>query len=87
MEVRLHPELLSILADLFHDASNRTQLIVATHSDRLVRFFTPDRIISTHIEDDESTRFTWGSEFDLEGWLNDYTLNQLWQMGRLARRA
>lgn len=86
-EVSLHPELLSILADLFRDASNRTQLIVATHSDRLVRFLTPDEIISTTIEDDGATRFAWGSEFDLEGWLKDYTLDQLWQMGRLGGRA
>ncbi len=86
-EVSLHPELLSILADLFRDASNRTQLIVATHSDRLVRFLTPEEIISTTIDDDGSTHFTWGTEFDLEGWLKDYTLDQLWQMGRIGGRA
>jgi len=28
--------------------------------------------------------FKWGTEFDLEGWLKDYTLDQLWQMGRLG---
>ena len=86
-EVSLHPELLSILADLFRDASDRTQLIVATHSDRLVRFLTPEEIISTTIEDDGSTHFTWGTEFDLAGWLKDYTLDQLWQMGRLGGRS
>ena len=86
-EVSLHPELLSILADLFRSASERTQLIIATHSDRLVRFLTPEEILSTTIDDDGSTHFTWGTEFDLEGWLKDYTLDQLWQMGRLGGRA
>ena len=86
-EVSLHPELLSILADLFRSASDRTQLIIATHSDRLVRFLTPEEILSTTIDDDGSTHFTWGTEFDLEGWLKDYTLDQLWQMGRLGGRA
>ena len=85
-EVSLHPELLSILADLFRDASSRTQLIIATHSDRLVRFLTPEEIISTTVDDDGSTRFSWGTEFDLEQWLKDYTLDQLWQMGRLGGR-
>lgn len=86
-EVSLHPELLSILADVFRIASERTQLIIATHSDRLVRFLTPNEIISTKIEDDGSTNFTWGTEFDLERWLKDYTLDQLWQMGRLGGRS
>lgn len=86
-EVSLHPELLSILADLFRDASSRTQLIIATHSDRLVRFLTPEEIVSTTIEDDGATNFTWATEFDLDEWLKDYTLDQLWQMGRLGGRA
>ncbi|MEW6751635.1 MAG: AAA family ATPase [Candidatus Latescibacterota bacterium] len=33
-EVSLHPELLSLLADLMREAAQRTQLVVATHSDR-----------------------------------------------------
>lgn len=86
-EVSLHPELLSVLADLFRDASSRTQLIIATHADRLVRFLKPEEIITTTIEDDGSTSFAWGSEFDLEEWLKDYTLDQLWGMGRLGGRA
>jgi predicted ATPase len=86
-EVSLHPELLSILADLFRDASSRTQLIIATHADRLVRFLKPDEVITTTMEDDGSTSFAWGTKFDLEEWLKDYTLDQLWGMGRLGGRA
>jgi predicted ATPase len=86
-EVSLHPELLSVLADLFRDASNRTQLIVATHSDRLVRFLTPDEVITTNMELDGTTTLQWGTEFDLDEWLKDYTLDQLWGMGRLGGRA
>jgi len=86
-EVSLHPELLSVLADLFRDASNRTQLIVATHSDRLVRFLTPDEVITTNMGDDGTTTFQWGTEYDLDEWLKDYTLDQLWGMGRLGGRA
>jgi predicted ATPase len=44
-EVSLHPELLSLLADLLREASHRTQLIVATHSDRLIRFLQPKEIL------------------------------------------
>ena len=37
-EVSLHPELLNLLVDLMREAARRTQLIVATHSDRFIRF-------------------------------------------------
>ena len=43
-EVSLHPEMLRLLADLMREASARTQLIVATHSDRFVRFLEPKGI-------------------------------------------
>jgi predicted ATPase len=86
-EVSLHPELLSVLAELFRDASHRTQLIVATHSDRLVRFLTPGEVITTNMGDDGTTTFQWGTEFDLDEWLKDYTLDQLWGMGRMGGRA
>ena len=45
-EVSLHPELLSLLADLLREASARTQLIVATHADRLIRFLKPSEVVT-----------------------------------------
>jgi predicted ATPase len=85
-EVSLHPELLSLLVDLMREASQRTQLIVATHSDRLIRFLKPDEVLVADLQDGEAT-LTWGSEMDLEHWLADYSLDELWQMGRLGGRA
>lgn len=86
-EVSLHPELLSLLADLFREASTRTQLIVATHADRLVRFLKPDEVIATTVEKDGTATFEWGDEFQLDTWLQEFSLDQLWQMGRLGGRA
>ena len=44
-EVSLHPDLLRLFAELMREASSRTQLIVATHSDRLIRFLRPDEVL------------------------------------------
>jgi len=85
-EVSLHPELLSILADCLREASTRTQLVVATHADRLVRFLHPDEIIVVDNADGVSA-FTRADELDLELWLQDYTLDQVWQHGRMGGRA
>ena len=84
-EVSLHPELLSVLADCLRDASKRTQLIVATHADRLVRFLNPDEVIVVDLEDGVS-KATRADELDLSVWLEEYTLDQVWEHGRMGGR-
>ncbi len=85
-EVSLHPELLSLLADLLREASNRTQLIVATHSDRLIRFLRPNEIVLMDSTDDGMSTMKWADELDLEKWMKDYSLDELWSNGRLGAR-
>lgn len=65
-EVSLHPELLGLLADLLREASRRTQLIVATHSDRLIRFLQPKEVVAMDTNDDGMTTLTWADELDLQ---------------------
>ena len=87
-EVSLHPELLSLLVDLMREASLRTHIVVATHSDRLVKFLDPKEVVVMDInEEDGAATMTWGDELDLEGWLTDYSLDEVWQMGLMGGRA
>lgn len=86
-EVSLHPELLSILADLMREASQRTQLIVATHSDRLVRFLKPEEVVVMDIMDDGAAGAVWADACDLEEWLAEYSLDEVWRMGRMGGRS
>jgi predicted ATPase len=86
-EVSLHPELLSLLADLLREASQRTQLIVATHADRLIRFLKPAEVLTINVNEDGATEITRADELDLDKWLEDYSLDALWAMGRLGGRA
>ena len=78
-EVSLHPELLKLLADLMREASKRTQLIVATHSDRLIRFLNPKEVLICDVEDGLMTA-TWADKLDLEKWLAEYSLDEIWAM-------
>jgi predicted ATPase len=86
-EVSLHPELLAILAELMRESSKRTQLIVATHSDRLIRFLEPGEVLCMDRSEEKGTQAAWGDEMGLEAWLADYSLDELWQMGRLGGRS
>jgi len=86
-EVSLHPELLSLLADLMKEAAGRTQIIVATHSDRLIRFLEPREVVVMDIGEDGCALAQWADKMDLEKWLKEYSLDEVWRMGRMGGRA
>jgi predicted ATPase len=86
-EMSLHPELLRLLADLFRSASESTQLFVATHSDCLVGFLRPEEVLIADLEDG-ATHLNWADHIDnIEQWLHDYTLDNLWELGKLGGRS
>lgn len=84
-EVSLHPELLRLLADLMREASKRTQLMVATHSDRLIRFLKPEEVLVCDAEDGLTT-MTWADKLDLDKWLAEYSLDEVWAMNLMGGR-
>lgn len=84
-ELGLHPDILPTLADLLKTASERTQLIVTTHSDILVDAMTemPECVVicEKHEGKTEMTRL---SSEELAVWLEQYRLGQLWIEGQLG---
>ena len=86
-EVSLHPEMLRLLSGLFREAATRTQLVVATHSERLVRFLDPSELMVCDLDETGGTVVTRASDLDLDNWLKEYSLDQLWGLGRLGGRA
>jgi predicted ATPase len=86
-EVSLHPELLSLLSDLMREAAQRTQLIVATHSDSFIRFLEPKEVVVMDSDDDGCTTAKWGDTLDLDEWLKEYSLDEVWRMGRMGGRS
>jgi predicted ATPase len=86
-EVSLHPELLNLLSDLLREASRRTQIIVATHSDALIRFLEPSEVVVMDTAEDGTTAVTRADKLELDAWLKDYSLDELWRNGRIGARA
>jgi predicted ATPase len=85
-EVSLHPELQSLLVKLMREASARSQIVVATHSDRLVHFLEPGELLVVDTKDGE-TAFTWADEMEIDDWLADYSLDELWHTRQLGATA
>lgn len=86
-EVSLHPELLSLLAEVMREASSRTQLIVATHSDRFIRFLKPEEVVVLDFDETGCTTATWADTMDLDHWLAEYSLDEVWRLGRMGGRS
>jgi predicted ATPase len=82
-EVSMHPEMLSLLADLMRETSMRTQLIIATHSERFIRFLKPEEVVVMDINDNGCATAVWADTLDLEKWLDEYSLDEVWRMGHM----
>ncbi|MBN8733325.1 MAG: AAA family ATPase [Acidobacteria bacterium] len=84
-ELGLHPDILPKLADLLVEASERTQLIVTTHSDVLVDAMTerPECVVVCE-KHEGSTVMKRLNRDDLSQWLEKYRLGQLWLSGQIG---
>ena len=84
-ELGLHPDILPSLADLLLAASEKTQIIVTTHSDILVDSMTetPECVVvfEKHEGKTEMNRL---SSDELAEWLKEYCLGDLWIKGQLG---
>jgi predicted ATPase len=84
-ELGLHPDIIPHIADLMVRASERTQLVVTTHSRTLVDALTEDPasvIVCGKVEGESQFRRLDSSELSV--WLKKYTLGDLWSMGELG---
>ena len=84
-ELGLHPDVLPGLAELLIEASERTQLIVTTHSDVLVDAMSnqPEAVIVCEKQNAGSVLTRLSAE-DLRPWLETYRLGELWTRGEIG---
>jgi predicted ATPase len=84
-EIGLHPDWINLVAEMMQSAAARTQLIVATHSPHIVARLDPEQVIVTEKKDGES-HLTRLESRDLEKWLKDFNLSDLWLAGHFGGR-
>lgn len=84
-EIGLHPDLIHTTAKLLLEASQRTQLIVTTHSELLVSALSevPEAILVCE-RDENGTHLNRLDPDSLKGWLERYSLGELWLRGELG---
>jgi predicted ATPase len=84
-ELGLHPYAIKLLASLLRSASEHTQVIISTQSVTLVNQFEPDDIIVVDRQDNQSV-FRRVSDDEIESWLSDYSLGELWEKNIIGGR-
>ena len=84
-ELGLHPDWIELVAELLQDAAMRTQVIVATHSPHIVSKMKPEQVIVAEKENGETTLERLPAK-DLEKWLKDFNLAELWLSGHFGGR-
>ena len=84
-ELGLHPFALTMLASLIRQASAHTQIIVSTQSALLLDHFEPEEVLVTDRLDNGTTLKRLANA-DLEEWLSEYGLGQLWEKAEFGGR-
>lgn len=84
-ELGLHPYAITILAEIFKQVAEYRQLIVSTQSVELINELSPEDIVVVDQQDSASTfkRFT---QEELAGWLEQYSMGELWKSNVLGGR-
>lgn len=84
-ELGIHTDIIPLIGQLLKEASNRTQLIVTTHSDVLVDELTdvPDSVLVCEKEK-SCTSIKRLNTGQLKEWLEKYTLGDLWRKGEIG---
>lgn len=83
-ELGLHPNAIEKLAGMIRSAvAKDCQVIVSTQSTDLISSFGPEDIVTVDLADGES-HFNRLKPTDLENWLNEYALGDLWKRNIIA---
>lgn len=84
-ELGLHPYAITVLVDIFKQVAEDKQLIVSTQSVELVNELSPQDVVVVDQEEGAST-FRRYTEEELSGWLQEYSMGEIWKRNILGGR-
>ena len=85
-ELGLHPYAINVIGGLIRAVSTKTQVIVATQSTAFVDCFEPEDIVVVEREGRESTFRRLEDTEELQEWLKEYFLSELWEKNVIGGR-
>ena len=84
-ELGLHPYAMGLLVEMLRSVATKSQVLISTQSVSMVSQFFPEEIIVVDREKDASVFRRLNSK-ELEVWLEDYSLGEIWEMNLVGGR-
>ncbi len=77
-ELGLHPYAIEVLVSLLLSAAEKTQILLSTQSESIISLLEPEHVIVVDKDKNGASTFKRLNTDELNEWLNDYTLGELW---------
>lgn len=83
-EVGLHPDMILLIANAIKEASEESTIILSTHSDNLLNYFSFENIKVFEKDEYNATKVNTFTEDQFEGWYDTFSLGEMWKAGDLG---
>lgn len=83
-ETGLHPDMIHTISDAIKHASQKTQLIIITHSPLLLNSFDVDDLLIFEKNSNNETIVTLKSPDEFDNWIDDFLVGQAWLQGLIG---
>lgn len=83
-EVGLHPDMISNIGNAIIEASEKSTIIISTHSENLLNNFEIEEIRVFEKDEHNSSKVFVYDKSDFNGWYKEYTLGKMWRQGDLG---
>jgi predicted ATPase len=83
-EVGLHPDMILNIANAIKEASEKTTLIISTHSDNLLNYFDIENVRVFEKDENNATNVISYTKDQFSDWYKEFSLGQMWKQGDLG---
>jgi len=83
-EVGLHPDMILAIANAIKDASEKSTLVISTHSENLLNYFDIENVTVFEKDEDNATLVISYTKEDFSDWYEEFSLGQMWKQGDLG---
>ncbi len=83
-EIGLHPDMLQNITKSIKKASEKSTLLIATHSENILNAFEPEDVRVFEKDNENSTIVNSFTKKDFENWYDEYNLGNMWRNGDIG---
>ncbi|MEO5643049.1 MAG: AAA family ATPase [Bacteroidia bacterium] len=83
-EVGLHPDMISNICNAIIEASEKSNMVISTHSENLLNGFDINNIRVFEKDENNSSKILSYTKDDFQDWYKDYSVGKMWREGDIG---